>query len=680
MRLDNQRHRTPKDKKAPVRKGDQRNKPKPSRIFEIDEDMTVTARPKAGKARPVGTDAFGRRRPTRKPGKGRQYSRDEGSSSTQQGPRKVHIEGNTSVAQFAEKVGVSATEIIRKVLLLGEMLNMNQIISPEMMELLAPDFNLELEIVREGDEYDIASYLPEDNQENMKRRPPVVTIMGHVDHGKTTLLDRIRKSNVVEGEFGGITQHIGAYHVNTAKGEIVFLDTPGHEAFTSMRARGASVTDLVILVVGANDGFKPQTIEAIHHSQAAKVPIVVAVNKIDLPGADPARVRQEALQHKLVPEDFGGDTIFVDISAKVGTNVEQLLEMVALQAEILDLKADPDHRAVGTIVESHIDPQRGAVATVLVQRGTLRSGDFFVAGDISGRVRAMLDDHGKPMREAGPSFPAEIIGLTGSPAAGELFLAVPDEKVAREVATKREMRRRIAGLTPTTQKHITLEGLHNFIEEGKVKELNVILKGDVQGSLEAISQSLDKLGTQTVRIKILHSGVGGINDSDVNLAIASDAIIIGFNVRPEQSASEMAEKEGVDIKLYRIIYDLLEDVKAAMTGMLEPKYREKVLGHAEIRQTFKISRIGTIAGCYVRDGEILRDSKVRLLRDNIVVYEGVLSSLKRFKEDAKRVQNGLECGMSIENFNDLKDGDIIEAFQMEEVAQTLENQPQIQTS
>jgi translation initiation factor IF-2 len=583
---------------------------------------------------------------------------------------QVTIEGTITVGQFADKIGVAPNEVIKKMLLLGEMLNVNQDLSPELLELLGTEFGVELELIYEGDEYDVANFLPVEKPEDMHRRPPVVTIMGHVDHGKTTLLDHVRKSNVVGGEFGGITQHIGAYHVNTAKGEIVFLDTPGHEAFTSMRARGASVTDLVILVVGANDGFKPQTIEAIHHSQAAKVPIVVAVNKVDLPGADPARVRQEALQHSLVPEEFGGDTIFVDISAKFGNNVESLLEMVALQAEILDLKADPLLPAQGTIVESHMDPQRGAVATVLVQKGTLRLGDFFVIGDISGRVRAMLDDHGKPVREAGPSYPVEIIGLTGSPAAGEVFLVVPDERIAREIAQKREVRRRLAGLAPTA-KHVTLEGLHDIIAEGKIKELNLILKGDVQGSIEAVSQSLAKLSTPEVRIRFLHSAVGGINESDVNLAIASDAIVIGFNVRPEQAASELAHHEGVEIKLYRIIYDLIEDIRNAMTGMLEPKFLEKVLGHAEVRQLFKISRLGTIAGCYVRDGEITRDSKVRVVRDNIVIYEGNLASLRRVKDDVRKVAVGLECGIGVENYNDLKEGDIIEAYVVEQIAATL---------
>ena len=679
MRLDKPagRARTDRDRKPPVAADKKRSKLAPRKIFELDEDMTMTARPKVpgvGRAPGGGGDtrpAFGGRRRMGK----RPKSRSDRQHRTVQdtGPRQVTIEGPVTVSQFAEKLGISATDIIRKVLLdMGEALTMNATLSEELMLLLAPDFNAELEIIPVGDEFDVEQYLSDDAPERMQRRPPVVTIMGHVDHGKTSLLDYIRSSKVVQGEFGGITQHIGAYHVDTAKGPIVFLDTPGHEAFTSMRARGAGVTDLVILVVAANDGFKPQTIEALNHAKAAQVPLVVAVNKIDLPGADPAKVRQEALQHSLISEELGGDTIFVDISAKQGTNVDQLLEMVALQSEILDLKADPDRAAVGTIIESHVDPTRGAVATVLVQKGTLKAGDYFVTGDISGRVRAMVNDRGKTVKEAGPSFPAEIIGLTGSPAAGETFIVLPDEQTARNIAEKREIRRRAAGLAPTTQKHITLEHLHEYIEEGKTQDLNLVLKADVQGSIEAVRQSLEKLSNQQIRIRVLHAAVGGINESDVQLAAASDAVIIGFNVRPEAAAQEIATREGVDIKLYRIIYDLIEEVRQAMTGMLAPTFREKVLGHAEVRQLFKASRLGTIAGSYVRDGEIVRDSKVRIVRDSVVVYEGQLGSLRRVKEDVKKVATGAECGITIENFNDLKEGDIVESYEMEQMATLLQ--------
>ncbi|MBX7245170.1 MAG: translation initiation factor IF-2 [Candidatus Sumerlaeaceae bacterium] len=675
MRADKPSARKPDKKKGGASKD--RRKPTPTRIFELDEDMRQTSRPRTGKPGPGAHQggAFGRG--------GRRDGRRGGGSSVGYEPtpeggtlelprRSVSITGEVTLGLFAEKIQVPSTEVIKKLFMLGEMVTVNQVISPEHMELLAGEFNVDLEIIKETDEGDIEKFMPVSTAESQIRRPPVVTIMGHVDHGKTTLLDRIRKSNVVEGEFGGITQHIGAYHVPTSRGNIVFLDTPGHEAFTAMRARGASVTDIVILVVAANDGFMPQTIEAIHHAQAAKVPIVVAVNKVDLPGADPARVKQEALQHGLVSEEFGGETIFVEISAKKATGIEQLLEMVGLQAEVLELKADPSHRAVGIVVESHVDPARGAVATILVQRGTLRVGDEFVVGDISGRVRAMNDDHGRPIEEAGPSFPAEIIGLSGSPGAGEQFVVVENEQLAREIAEKREFRRRAAGLTPQKQ-HVTLEGLHDFIAEGKMKDLNIILKGDVQGSIEAVAGSLEKLNSNEVRIRILHSGVGGINDSDVNLADASDAIIIGFNVRPEQSATEMAARTGVDIKLYRIIYDLIEDLRKAMVGMLEPKFQEKVTGHVEIRQLFKISKLGTIAGCYVTDGEINRDSKIRLLRDNAVIYDGTLSSLKRFKDDAKKVTESQECGLSITNYNDIKVGDVVEAYMMEQLEVTLES-------
>ncbi len=636
------------------RRGD---KPRPTKIFELEEEITTTRPPakKGGKAPIVPVLGAPPPKPTPPP---------------QPKARKLTVDQVLTVGQFAEKLGVPATEVMKKILLLGERLTVTQDMTPELMELIAVDFGVELEFVLDTDEYDIAKYLPEEKPENMKRRPPVVTIMGHVDHGKTTLLDRIRKSNIVEGEFGGITQHIGAYHVSTSKGDIVFLDTPGHEAFTSMRARGASVTDIVVLVVAADDGFQPQTVEAIHHAQAAKVPILVAVNKIDVPGADPARIRQEALQYSLVPEEFGGDTIFVDISAKHGKNIDQLLELLALQAEILDLKADPTCNAVGTVIESHVDPQRGAVATILVQKGTLHVGDVFVVGEISGRVRAMIDDRGRQIREAGPSFPAEIIGLDGAPSAGETFVVVPDERIARNIAEKRRERRRRMGQFKPAE-HISLEKLGELMAEGKVKELSIVLKADVQGSVEAISDALQRLSSEEIRIRIIHAGVGGITESDVNLADASDAIIIGFNVRPDTNASDLAAQRGVEIKCYRIIYDLLDDVEKAMVGMLEPKFEEKVLGHAEVRQLFKIAKVGTVAGCFVKDGEIPRDAKVRVLRNNVIVYDGKLASLKRYKDDVKVVRAGDECGLGIENFNDIKEGDIIEAYKLEEIAPTL---------
>ncbi len=667
-RVDKDKERRPADKKP-------RGKVAPRKIFELDEDMTITAKPK-NPLPPRGTfpqqnfggrSRFGGGR-ARRPRKMQRNKQDV----RQLGPRAVTIEGPITVSQFADKIGVAPTEIIRKVLVdMGEALNMNAILSEELIEILAPDYNVELTIIPVGDEYDVEEYVGEDDPDTLVRRPPVVTIMGHVDHGKTSLLDYVRSSKVMAGEYGGITQHIGAYLVHTGKGDIVFLDTPGHEAFTSMRARGAGVTDLVILVVAANDGFMPQTIEALNHAKAAGVPIVVAINKIDLPSADPAKVKQEALQHNLISEEFGGDTIFVEVSAKTGLNVDNLLEMVALQAEILDLKANPNRAAQGFIIESHLDPNRGAVATVLVHRGTLRVGDYFVSGDVSGRVRAMNNDRGKSIKEAGPSHPAEIIGLTGSPSAGETVVVVPDEQIARDIAERREFRRRATDLAPVANKHVTLENLHEFIEEGKTKDLNMIIKADVQGSVEAIRQSLEKITSDEIKIRILHTAAGGINESDVSLAAASDAVIIGFNVRPESGAQELANSEGVDIKTYRIIYDLIEDVKAAMVGMLSPTFKENILGHAEVRQVFRASRLGNIAGCYVKDGELIRDCKVRLLRNSVVVYEGQLGSLRRVKEDVKKVSANMECGVTVANFNDVKEGDVIEAYELEQIAPTL---------
>lgn len=681
MRMDKPVQRRPggQDKKPAAAKA--KGKAAPRKIFELDEDLNSPAKPRTvpgdrgrqGKGAPMdpafGKPRFGSRRRPKK----RNMQGGGGSAQYNElGQRSVFITPPLTVGEFAAACQVPVTEIIKRVMLMGEMLNVNAHMSEELMELLAPDLNIDLEIERVGDEFDIEAYLPEPSADRLIRRAPVVTIMGHVDHGKTSLLDYIRRAKVAEGEFGGITQHIGAYHVTTSKGPIVFLDTPGHEAFTSMRARGAQITDIVILVVAADDGFKPQTIEALNHAQAAQVPIVVAVNKIDLPGADPNRVRQEALKHNLIPEELGGEVMFVDVSAKKGINVENLLESVALQAELLELTADPETTAMGLVIESKIDPNRGAVATILVEQGTLRVGDDFVCGDVHGRVRAMLDDRGREVQEAGPSTPVEILGLSDSPGAGEVFLVVPDEQIARGIAEKRFDRRRTLALAPVTHRHMTLETLHEHMREGESKYLNVILKADVQGSIEAVAQALEKLSNDQIRIRILHSAVGGVTENDVNLAAASDAIIFGFNVRPDARTETLAEQEGIDIKTYRIIYDLLEDVKAAMSGLLSPTKREKILGHAEVLQLFRISRLGTIAGCIVRDGEIIRSAKVRLLRQGVVVYEGQLASLKRLKDDVRKVTSGLECGMAIENYNDLKEGDIIEAYEIEEVAGELQ--------
>jgi translation initiation factor IF-2 len=501
------------------------------------------------------------------------------------------------------------------------------------------------------------------------KRPPVVTIMGHVDHGKTSLLDAIRETNVIAGEAGGITQHIGAYDVELNGRKITFLDTPGHEAFTAMRARGARVTDIVVLVVAADDGVMPQTREAINHSRAAGVPMIIAINKIDKPDAKPERVKQELMEFGLVSEEWGGDTIFVEVSAKKRTNIPDLLEMVLLQADVLELKANPDKLARGTIVEAKLDKGRGPVATVLVQEGTLKIGDYFVAGVQSGRVRAMQNYRGDKVITAGPSMPVEVIGFTGVPDAGDTFVSLTDEKQAKEIANHRQQKLRETELAKHTK--LSLEQLYEKIQKGEVKDLNVIVKADVQGSVEAVSESLRKLSTAAIRLNVLHASVGAITETDVNLASASNAIILGFNVRPEVKSQAHAEKEGVDIRLYNIIYDAVDDIKKAMEGLLEPTLREKHLGRAEIRDIFSVPKIGMVSGSYVLDGKMLRNAQVRLLRDNVVIYQGKMSSLRRFKDDVKEVATGYECGIGLENYNDLKIGDIIEAFEMEKVAGVL---------
>jgi len=580
-------------------------------------------------------------------------------------PRKVEIRGEVTVGRFAEKIGVPANEVIAKLLALGEPRTINQVLDADLCELLGLEFGVEVEIIPESDEYDLREYMEKDREERMVPRPPVVTIMGHVDHGKTTLLDYIRSSRVVEGEVGGITQHIGAYRVATPRGEITFLDTPGHEAFTSMRARGASVTDIVVLVVAADDGVMPQTVEAINHARAANVPIIVAINKTDLPDANPGRVRQELMHHNLVPEDLGGDTIFVEISAKTGQGVDQLLEMILLQAEILELKADPERRAEGVVIESRMDPTRGATCTLLVKKGTLRVGDVLVIGRHYGRVRAMMDEYGRPVKSAGPSFPVEVLGLGGSPEAGEPFLVMPDERSARQVALLRDERRRQRLLGSLGPRAVSLENIHELVEEGKVKEFRLILKADVQGSVEAITQALARISSEKIKLRILHAAVGPVTESDVNLAKASEAVIVGFNVRPDQAARTLAERENVEIKLYRVIYELLDAVRKAMTAAIEPEKREIPLGRAEVRRTFRISKVGTVAGCYVVEGEVRRNAQARLVRDGIVVYEGTIASLRRVKEDVERVPHGFECGIALANYQDIKEGDILEVFETE---------------
>ena len=581
--------------------------------------------------------------------------------------RIIKVSESITVGELAKRMGVKANDLIRALMKLGSMVTINHPLDYETASILATDFGYEVENVA-VDLDDIIELIP-DTPENLQKRPPVVTIMGHVDHGKTSLLDAIREANVIAGEAGGITQHIGAYDVELNGRKITFLDTPGHEAFTAMRARGAKVTDIVILVVAADDGVMPQTKEAINHSKAAGVPIIVAINKIDKPDANPERVKRELTEQGLVAEEWGGDTTMVEVSAKKRLNLEDLLEMVLLQADVMDLKANPDKTARGTIVEAKLDKGRGPVATVLVQEGTLRLGDYCVVGVHSGRVRAMQNDRGEKVLEAGPAAPVELVGLSGVPDAGDVFVALTDEKQAKEIATLRQIKHRETELAKHCK--LSLEDLYKKIQSGEVKDLNVIIKGDVQGSVEAVAETLRKLSTVAVRLNVIHSGVGAITETDVNLATASNAIIIGFSVRPEVKAQNMAEKEGVDIRLYNIIYNAVDDIKKAMEGLLEPIFKEKYLGRAEIREVFSVPKAGNVAGSYILDGKIVRNAQVRLLRDNIVIYTGKLSSLRRFKDDTRDVAAGYECGIGLENYNDIRIGDIIEAFEMEKFAATL---------
>ena len=558
-----------------------------------------------------------------------------------------------------------ATEIIKKLMLLGIMASVNETIDFDTASLIVEELGgtFEKEIIL-TEEDKLFNDVP-DSPEQLKPRSPVVVVMGHVDHGKTSLLDSIRNTNVTDGEFGGITQHIGAHRVRVGDRKITFLDTPGHEAFTAMRARGAMVTDIAILVVAADDGIMPQTIEAINHARAAEVSIIVAINKIDKEGANPDRVKQELTEQGLVPEEWGGDTICVEVSAKKGTNIDKLLEMVLLVAEMRELKANPDRPAKGTVIESKLDKGRGPVATVLVQNGTLRVGDIVVAGTAVGHVRAMNDDKGRSVKKAGPSIPVEILGLSEVPEGGDTFYAVDDERKAREVVENRKFKEKQSKQQKASA--ISLDNLFEHIESGKMKDLNIIVKADVQGSVEAVTQSLTRISNDEVRVNVIHGAVGAVTESDVMLASASGAIIVGFNVRPTPGAATAAENDEVDIRLYRVIYDAIEDIEKALKGMLEPTFREAVTGHAEIRTTFRVSGVGTIGGAYVTDGKILRSSKVRVVRDGIVIHEGELGSLKRFKDDVKEVASGYECGLSIDKFNDIKDGDVVEAYVMEQV-------------
>lgn len=580
--------------------------------------------------------------------------------------KAVEINEGSTVKEFAEKISVPAKDLIEKLIGIGIMATINQSLDADTIELLGLTYDIEVNIVKLEAE---AAEEEEEDEENLEPRPPVVTIMGHVDHGKTSLLDAIRETNVIAGEAGGITQHVGAYHVEHEKGTVVFLDTPGHHAFTAMRARGAQVTDIVVLIVAADDGVMPQTREAIDHAKAANVPIIVAVNKIDKPNADPKKVRTALSEHGLVPEEWGGDTIFVDISAKKRINISDLLDLILLQSEILELKANPRRKAAGTVIEAKLDKKKGPVATVLIEKGTLRVGDAFVAGTNSGKVRALLNDNGKRIISATPSIPVMVLGFSGVPEAGDFFVVTNDEKKARQTAIMRMQKQRESSLA--SAKKISLEELSEQIKNGVAKELRIILKTDVHGSSQAIEDSMDKLSTRDVKVKVIHSATGGVTESDVILASASNAVIIGFNVRPAVKASAIAEREKVDMRFYTVIYDLIDDIKSAMEGLLEPAIKEKQIGRAQVREVFQVTKVGKIAGSFVLDGKIERTANIRLVRDSVIIYEGKLASLKRFKDDVKEVASGYECGIRIENFNDIKNDDVIEAFIKEEVKRKL---------
>lgn len=618
---------------------------------------------------------------SKKPQKRDRYQKDTRKSAAQARPMKkteittvkaakrvVRIVDAISVADLSQKLGVKANEIIKKLMGLGIMATVNQLIDTDAVSLIAQDYDYEVENTAVLEE-NLMEPDAEAPAGELAPRAPVVTVMGHVDHGKTSLLDAIRKTNVVRGEAGGITQHIGAYHVHLDKGDVTFLDTPGHEAFTAMRARGAKATDIVILVVAADDGVMPQTVEAINHAKAAGVPIIVAINKIDLPQADPGKIKQELTGYGLVSEEWGGDTIFIEVSAKKGLKIKELLELILLQAEVLELKANHTAAARGIVVEAKLDKGRGPVSTMLIQDGSLKVGDSIVTGMHYGRIRAMISDWGDRIDEAGPSMPIEILGLSGVPQAGDTFVAVKDEATAKQIAAIRE--RKLVERDRMKTAKVSLTDLYDKITKGEVKELNLVIKADVQGSIEAVKETLAKLSTEAIKIKVIHSAVGGINEGDVMLASASNAIVVGFNVRPDVKAQAVAEKESVDLRLYTIIYNLVDEVKAAMEGMLAPVIKEEVVGRASVREVFRITKVGNVAGCYVTDGKITRAAKVRLIRDNVVIYDGKLAALKRFKDDVKEVAAGYECGMSIEGYNDIKTGDVLELYMLREEAAKL---------
>ena len=579
----------------------------------------------------------------------------------------ILVRDGMTVGELSEVLSVNSTELIKKLFMeLKIMANINQSLTLEQIELIAMDYGKEIQEEVEINKEDLDLYFEvEDEEKNLKERAPIVTIMGHVDHGKTTLLDTIRNTRVTAGEAGGITQHIGAYQVRTKDKKITFLDTPGHAAFTTMRARGAKITDVTILVVAADDGVMPQTIEAINHAKAADVPIIVAVNKMDKPQANPDRVMNELVEYGLISEEWGGDTIFVPISALKGEGIDELLENILLVTEMQELKANPNRLALGTVIEAKLDKGRGAVATLLVQNGTLNVGDPLVVGNTYGRVRAMINDRSKNIHTAKPSTPVEITGLQDVPNAGDRFVVFGDEKTARQIGEKRQQQ--YIETTRQANSAVSLDTLFEQMKQGEMKDLNIIIKADVQGSVEALAMSLAKIDVEGVNVRIIHTGVGAINESDITLAVASSAVVIGFNVRPDNNAKQMAATEQVDIRLHSIIYKVIEEIEAAMTGLLDPEFVEKVIGLAEVRQVYKVSKIGTIAGAYVTEGKVSRDGKVRVIRDSVVIYEGEIDTLRRFKDDVKEVQSGYECGMTVENFNDIKEGDVFEVYIMEEV-------------
>ncbi len=673
------KRRTDREELKPKKKGLKPVQRKAKEVIDVlpEEVPTLARRGPAwrGGAQPAGPagsgQGFAPSRPTfRKRTVIKKEARKTEITTPKASKRVVKVSGEIAVQELAKRMGVKAGDVLRKLVGLGMMVNINATIDFDAAGLVAQEFGYEVENIKVEVESLLTPHAA-DRPEDLAHRPPTVTVMGHVDHGKTSLLDAIRSTNVTGGEAGGITQHIGAYHVRTPKGNIVFLDTPGHEAFTAMRARGAQVTDIVVLVVAADDGVMPQTIEAVDHAKAAGVPIMVAINKIDKPGADPERIKYRLMEFGLVPEASGGDTICALVSAKEKTGIDELLESILLQAEVMELKASPKKLAAGVVIEARLDKGRGPVATVLVREGTLRRGDAIVAGTQYGRVRALLDDLGRPLDTVTPGLPAEVLGLSGVPMAGEPFNAAKDERSAKEVADYRAQRQREGQLAGSAK--VSLEDLFNKISTGETKDLRLVIKGDTQGSVEAVGDALRKLSGTDVQVRVIHGAVGGVSESDVMLASASDALVIGFNVRPDPKTQSLAEQEEVQIKLYTVIYDAVDDVRKAMEGLLAPTLKEKITGRAEVRNTFTVQRIGTIAGCMVTEGTITRASQVRLIRDSVVAYEGRIGSLRRFKDDVREVPSGTECGIKIENYNDVKVGDVIEAYSVEEFASKLQS-------